>query len=314
MIKLLKMIACFICISFVIGTHSLYAQPGVSFSFGYDYFPYANFADPSDDNADIQQLLEEVEMRISTLKFKMSYPVALSERTFLMHELSYDRLNGNYKNWTSALGEKIELAHAVKYNLMLRHILSNKWYLVAFLTPGLASDFKAKLSTDDLSIEAALVFVRQFSQKFALGFGAAYSRQFGEPFPLPVLALEWNNGSNLRINAIVPSSFDLWYMLSPSVELGLVLHTDGNMYHGDEDIYGGSKPRMRYSVITIGPSVNVRFTDWLKMNVNGGYTLLRRFEFTNEDVIVNDINIGNIKAEYDLKNATFFKVGLQIGG
>jgi hypothetical protein len=147
-----------------------------------------------------------------------------------------------------------------------------------------------------------------------MGFGLAYSRQFGEPFPLPVLVLEWNNGSNIRSSAIIPSSFDLWYMISPKVELGLVLHTDGNMYHGDEDIYGGSKPRMLYSVITFGPSTQIKFTNWLNMKLDIGYTLFRRFELTNEDFVVNNINIGDIEEKYDLKNALFFKAGFQIGG
>jgi len=291
-----------------------FAQPGPSFAVSYDFFPYSNLVDPGSDDQAISQLLEDLEIRVATLRLKVSYPVVLSKETFLMHEILFDRFDMDYKNWNEPLGNKIEHGYAVKYNFMLKQMLSEKWYFMAFITPGLASDFKAKLSTDDLSFEAAVVFVRQYSQKFALGFGAAYSRQFGEPFPVPVLAIDWNNGSNMRMNAIIPSSLQFWYMMSPRIELGLVMSGDGNMYHGDEKIYGGSKPRMRYSVITAGPSLKFRLIQWLSLNIDGGYAFLRRFEFTNEDVIVNDVNIGDTKAKYDLKNAAFIRAALQIGG
>jgi hypothetical protein len=306
---------CLILFLLLCNGHILLAQPGPSFSASYDLFPYSNFADPKDDDQATRDFLEDVQIRIATLKLKASYPVALSEKTFLMHEILFDRFNMDYKNWNETLGgQKIDHAYAVKYNFMLRTGLSETWFLLAFVTPGLASDFKAKLSTDDLSFETALVFVKQYSKQFSLGFGAAYSRQFGEPFPFPVLALDWNNGSDLKLSAIIPASLELWYMMSPSIELGLVLTGDGNMYHGDESIYGGSKPRMRYSVITAGPSLKVRLSTLLSLNVDGGFALLRRFEFTNEDVIVNDINIGDAKSDYDLKSAGFIRAGIQIGG
>jgi len=284
---------------FVILIKYVNAQLGPSFSASYDLFPYSNLAKPEKGT-----LEEDLKIRIANLKLKTSYPQALSQETFLMHEISYDRFDMDYQKWQG--GSKIEHGEAIKYNLMIMHTLSEKWSLLAFLTPGLASDFKASLSTDDFTIETAIVFIRKYSESFSVGYGLAYSRQFGEPFPIPILALEWNNGANLKASAILPASFELWYMMHKRVDLGLVLTGDGNEYHGDPRIFGGTEPKMKYSVVNIGPSVKLRLTDWLNMNLDAGYTLFRLFEFTNENP--------DTKEEYNLDNNAFVRLGFQIGG
>jgi hypothetical protein len=289
----------------IIFTQFINAQPpGPSFSASYDFYPFSNLADP-----EAGTFFEDLEVRVATVKVKASYPSPVSQRTFLMHELLYDRFDMDYNNWIDSLGgPEIPHAHAVKYNLMIMHMLSQKWSLMAFITPGVATDFAAKLSTDDFTIETALVFVYKFSQKFSLGAGLAYSRQFGEPMPLPVLALDWNNGSNLKAQAIIPASLEFWYMMSSRFELGLVLTGDGNEYHGDPDRYGGDNPKMKYSVLTLGPSLKYRFTESFSLLVDGGYTFLRRFEFTNE------INGTDVEDILDLENAAYVRIGFQIGG
>jgi uncharacterized protein DUF6268 len=278
--------------------------PGPSFSASYDFYPFSKLTDP-----DAGTFLEDVEIRVATLRLKATYPMALSQTTLLIHELLYDRFDMDYVKWDKSIGgAEIPHGHAVKYNLMIMRTLSEKWSFLAFITPGLASDFRSKLSTDDFTIEAALVFVYKFSEKFSLGGGLAYSRQFGEPMPLPVIALDWNNGSNMRARAILPSNLEFWYMMSKRFELGLVLSGDGNEYHGDPDRYGGDNPKLKYSVFTMGPSLKYRFTKTFSLNLDAGYVLGRTFEFTNE--------IGGTEVEdiLDLENAAYVRIGFQIGG
>jgi len=296
----------FIGLIFVfIFTQYVSAQPlGPSFSASYDFYPYSNLKDP-----DIGTFQENSKIRATTIKIKASYPNPISQRTFLMHEILYDRFDMDYKNWDEVQGgPEIPHGHAIKYNLMIMHSFSEKWSMLAFITPGLASDFRSKLSTDDFTIETALVFVYKFSPNFSLGAGLAYSRQFGEPMPLPVIALDWNNGSNLKAKAIIPASLELWYMLSQRFELGLVLSGDGNEYHGDPKRYGGDNPKLKYSVFTLGPSLKYRLNESWSFLIDGGYTFQRRFEFTN------DIGKLEVEENYDLKNAAYVRIGFQLGG
>ena len=279
-------------------------SPEPSFSASYDFYPYSNIKEP-----DPGTFQEDLQVRVATIKIKASYPNPISQKTFLMHEILYDRFDMDYKNWDEIQGgREIPHGHAVKYNLMIMYTFSDNWSLLAFITPGLASDFAAKLSTDDFTIETALIFIYKFSPKFSLGGGLAYSRQFGEPLPLPVLVLDWNNGSNMKARAILPANLEIWYMWNPRFELGLVLSGDGNEYHGDPGRYGGDNPKMKYSVFTMGPSLKYRLNESWSFLIDGGYTFQRRFEFTNE--------IGSTEVEeiLDLENAGYVRIGFQLGG
>ncbi len=278
------------------------AQPGPSFSVSYDFFPYQKFDDP--DSA----ALEGVEVQVTALNLEASYPLVFSQgRTVLVNQIFYQLREIDYRNWGAELGEEPHLKrlHAVKYTLTLRHVLSQKWYLLTLTTPGLASDFEADITGDDFTYEAAVVFVRQFSERWALGFGAAYSNQFGEPLPLPVLAFEWNNGSNLRANGIVPVNLEFWYLPRPNLELGLVLKADGNRYHGDPDIYGVDNPLGIYSALTVGPSARIHLSKAMHLNVEGGFIPFHRFEFYDGDKEASD---------YSLRPGAYLRAGIQIGG
>ena len=283
-------------------TNGVHSQPGPSFSVSYSYFPHEEFDDPE------VELLKDVEVGITRLNFSASFPQVFSQgRTVLVHEISYRRDEIDYKNWGAELGEEPDMKHlhAIQYTLTLRHGLSQKWYMLAMVTPGLASDFEADISSDDLTSETAVVFVRQFSERWSLGFGAAISNQFGEPLPLPVLAYEWSNGSNLRANGILPGTLEFWYLPNPKLELGLAVGGDGNQYHGDPDIYGVDNPLMRFSDITVAPSARIHLSKAVHLNVEGGFVPFRRFELYDGD---------EKQISYDLKPGGFIKAGFRIGG
>ncbi|KAA3608846.1 MAG: hypothetical protein D8M58_19110 [Calditrichaeota bacterium] len=251
----------------------------------------------------------DAEMRISNINLNFGIPLPLSETTFTSHEFSYNRFDMDYRNWNKAVdGNTIENATAIKYNFMVMLQMSDKWSFLGFITPGLASDFEADISTDDMTFEAVAVFIRKHSETLSMGYGLAYSRQFGEPFPLPVIAMEWNNGANLSASIILPAFAELWYKINNKFDVGFILGGDGNQYHGDPDIYGGSNPKLDFSVMNVGPSFKYHTNDWLTFNIDAGYTAFRLFEFTNR------IDGKNIKEEIELDPNAFLRIGFTIGG
>jgi len=288
-----------------ISAFDLYAQPGPSFSASYDFFPYMKLSDP--DTSGGAAFLKDGEIRVATLNLRASYPLVFSQgRTVLINEIAYQRFDLDFQKWQEG-ATRPEHVYAVEYNLMVQHVLSKKWTLLGFLTPGLASDFKADISSDDFTIQAVLVFIRQYSQKLSIGYGAAYANTFGEPFPLPILALEWNNGKNMKLSTILPVSSEFWYRANPLLDLGLSLKVAGNQYRGDPDIYNVSIPMMRYSVGTFGPSIKFRFSKGMSIGIDSGITFLRRFEFFDNEK-KKEVN------DYTLKNTVFVRFNLQIGG
>jgi hypothetical protein len=274
------------------------AQPKPSFSVSYDLFPYQNFTDPPAglDNAEILSF---------GITAKAAYPIIFSQgKTVLINEIYYQRREFNYKHFPGP-DPAIDDIHAANYTLMLQHVLSQKWSMLLIVTPGVASDFEGDVVKEDFNFQTVAVFIRQISESLSMGLGAAYSTQFGEPFPLPILAIDWNNGKNLLWKTILPVSSELWYQQSEKVQLGLVLAVEGNNYHGDPDIYGVGDPQMRYSVVTVGPSARLRLSNWLQLQVDGGLIGYHRFEFFDGDDEV---------ASFNLKPFAFGRIGLSIGG
>ncbi len=178
------------------------AQPGLSFSISHDALPYQEFDKPVIDSISGTDTTyySNPEVKLSKVKASLSYPLIFSEgRTVFVNELSYQLVEFEFRNMTS----EIEQAHAASYTLMLQHQLSKKWTLMAMASPSIASDLEAEVSSDDFSFQAVAIFIRQYSERLSIGYGAAYSTQFGSAIPLPVLALDWNNGSNMMIKAIL---------------------------------------------------------------------------------------------------------------
>lgn len=280
-------------------SNAAYAQ----ISIRYDYFPSRHLADPTPGT-----FTEDLEVRLRAFNLDISYPLLFSEgRTMLANGIAYERIDLDYSNWDEAEGgtDRVELIHGIEYTLLLTHEFSKKWSVLSFVAPGIASDFEGDLSSDDFVIQVAGVLIRRFNENFSLGFGAAYSTIYGEPFPLPVLALEWTNGSNLKANAIVPANFELWYLARPNLELGLVLMIDGNQYHGDPEKYGVDNPLLRYSVGTIGPSVRMPLFESLLLSVEGGFAFQSRFEFYDDE---------DLSVSYDRERYAYARAAIQFGG
>jgi hypothetical protein len=295
----------------LISTDRIYAQPKPSFSVSYDYSPAQKFDKPTMASSELgtdSVSLADAEVEVKTLSAAVSYPLVFSEgKTVFINELSYQRLDFTYHNWPDGIGDtNPDQLHSLRYTLILRQVLSERWYMLALVTPGLASDLKAdNITRDDFTFEAAAVFVRKFNDRWSLGFGAAVSNQFGEPIPLPVVAFEWNNGGKLRANGILPSSMEFWYLPSQRVELGLVVGGEGNRYHGDPEIHGVDNPQLRYSRVNFGPSAKIHLSKQVHLKIDGGIIGFHRSEFYDDD---------NKVAEYDLKPTGFIKVGITFGG
>jgi len=281
----------------------LEAQPGPSLSVGYDFFPWSTLADPTPGTFE-----EGLEVKIATLYAEASpAPFVFAEgRTVLVNTLSYHRFDMDYANWNDAQGgNRIENTQSIEYTLVLVRQLSEAWNLTAVVTPGLHSDFKADLSYDDFNLQGALVFGRQHSKGLSYGLGAAYTLKYGEPLPMPILVLQWMANPRWKADLFLPMHAELWYVAGPTVELGVAARVRGGQYHGSPDRYFVANPQMRYSVGTVGPSAKMRLGKNLLLTVDGGYTLMRRFEFFDGD---------RKHTSLDLKNSAFVRAGIKLGG
>lgn len=289
-----------ICALTIVSYSLARAQGGPSISVNWDFFPYQNFDKPPSG-------FENTEIRINRADAQITYPLVFSEgKTVLVNQLSYQHFEARYKNWpigTEASG--IDILYAAQYTLMLQQVLSEKWSIWTILTPGMASDLHGEISKDDFNLQTALVFIRKVSPRFSYGIGAAYTTAFGMDTPLPVLAVDWNNGSNLMLSAIIPTNVDLWIQAATRVRLGLNVKVEGNEYHGDPEVFGVADPRLRYSVVKLGSTVKYYMSKQMNFNIQGGYIGLHRFEFFDKDAKA---------ASYDMKRSFYLRAGVEYGG
>ena len=284
------------------------AQPGPSFSVGYEYFPSSGLADPDTQPIDGQRnFQQDLEIRIGTLHAEFTAPFIFAEgKTVLVNTLSYHRFDLDYTNWDDQQGgRRIENAQDLEYSLALVRQLSQRWNVTTVVTPGIHTDFEDKLSYDDFNLQGAVLFGRQHSENLSYGFGVTYSLKYGQGMPLPLATLQWTNGSNWRADLFLPVHAELWYLPSRKVEVGLVARVSGSQYHGSPELYAVDDPQLRYSVGTVGPSVKLHLSKGLHIKLDGGVTVLRRFEFFDGD---------DEQSSLDLKNSGFVRAGIQFGG
>jgi hypothetical protein len=272
------------------------AQETFGISVSYDYFPYTEQKDAIEGAPDLK-------IHTNTIGTKVAFPIILKEgKVFIKNYIEYKRVNFKYKHNPGDI--EINQAQSIKYTAFITDSLSPKWSLVVIVTPGLASDFEGDLSTDDITFEGVLGFIRKTRKKNEIGFGLAYVRDFGRPLPLPFIYFAWQISPKLRAGGLIPNSIDLIYTPHKVIDLGLSLKMSGNRYHGDPDNYGIDNPQLEYSEGTVSPMVRINFTKWMHLNLEGGFAFARNFEFLD----------GNDKLEsFDLKPTGYIRTGFVLG-
>ncbi|MFY0655097.1 MAG: hypothetical protein JXQ96_23925 [Cyclobacteriaceae bacterium] len=274
------------------------SKPPPTLIFGFDYFPAKLMTRPVAPGAD------DLKLQIDNWMLGFSLPFQKSELSTITHSIEYHRLSINYLNAIPDLGALVETTHSLQYSLIWEKVLNEKWDLLTIINPGLASDFEGSLSKDDLILTLAIAGIRKYNERLSIGYGVGFNPNFGTHHPLPVLALSWNNGRNMKIETIFPINLSFAYRPNPIFDLGMDFTLDGSSYHGNPDTYGAKNPQLRYSVTKGGPSITFNIFPWLHLKCAGGITLLRRLEFYD----------GSMEAgSFDIKQSGFLSFNLIVG-
>lgn len=279
------------------------AVGGPTLSASYDIFPYQDFDDPLIDSISGTDttFIKDPQAQLQKLRATFTYPLVFGQgKTVLVNIVSYQLIDFNYH----VINPEVKRLQSVAYTLMLQQKLNEKWSMWALATPTLASDLRAEISEKDFNFQAAAIFIRQFSPKFSLGLGGAFTNQFGKGTVVPIVALDWNNGKNLSAKAILPASLEFWYRTGPKLDLGLLVSGDGNNFRGDTRIYQVPDPQLRYTMLTVGPAARLKIQKYVTLNAEAGIIGLHRIEFYDDNTK---------KESYDLKPKQYARVGLTLG-
>ena len=140
-----------------------HAQQIIGLSVGYENFPSVELEEPIADAKDL-------EIRASAWSMGAAFPMMFAQgKIIVLNQINYKRTDLRYKNFPQG-GAQIDQMQSVDYTFFMIDSLSQKWKLVAVVTPGLASDFEASISGDDFTFGAVFGFIRQLNKNFQLGF------------------------------------------------------------------------------------------------------------------------------------------------
>ncbi len=273
------------------------AQDFIGFSTGYETFPSSKLKKPIPGS-------EGFEIQTSSWNLGFAYPWELADGQILvLSKLAYKRLEFGYKDLPAGAGGLTQ-AQSIQLSAFIVDSLTQQWSLVAAMTPGLASDFEGRITLDDLTLQALLGFIRRYGADVQIGFGLAYTRDFGLPKPLPFLYLAWKIAPQLSLSGIVPVNLALRYSLHPILDLGMAMRVRGDRYHGNPGKYGVKNPQLEYSEATLSPSARIHFSQWAHLDVEAGFAFYRHFEFLDGD---------STAGSYDLDPSGYLRVEFVLG-
>jgi hypothetical protein len=243
------------------------------------------------------------EVRVTEQQANVSYPIVANEgRTRLELSAAYQRLQFDYRGFTHPL----KSVQAISVTAFLRQQLTDTWGLILVAAPGYADDFAGRPSLDAVTSTIVAAGSHRFGDDLEVGFGGAIQNAFGEPLPMPVASVDWTIADRLWLKSILPINAVLTWLPIDALGLRASLQVSGGNYHGAERVYRVHNPQMNYSAAAADLGARWFVLPFLHLTVHGGYTLFRRFEFSQG----RDPAPGG---EYELRNGMVFGVDLGVG-
>ena len=231
----------------------------------------------------------------------VNFPKKLkNDKTVLVNGFGYGFVEASFDNplfWFDDNNKKLQMFY---YQITLLHQWNEKWNLLVNLKPTLASDFEAKLSSDDFIFQGAVTATRKLSSTFKIGGGLAYGARLGSPRLIPLVNLQYKKNRH-EINALFPINANYTYSLLPSnkLELGVKYNLNGgnfNVYSEDNSI-----DEINYSRVNFGVLSNYQLTKILRLEAFGGLSAGRKYSLIDTDDTTYDV---------DSESAPFFSVGI----
>ena len=209
--------------------------------------------------------------------------------SFLISSKS-DSLSGKSSSWTGIIsGGYSRLINKNDNNTLIPdkllssdlgvlyyHSINAKWSLVSFFSAGINSDLE-KITSHDLFLNGAFLFIRTYSPHFSIGFGGAIYNAINMPILLPGILLKWDSPGKFKINVDLPSELSVAYDVSKKRELKLALRPK-NIFYDVENNLDPKKTLLNYWELPVGLENKWKGKRWDFM-LSAGVMTLRSFQF-----------------------------------
>lgn len=242
------------------------------------------------------------EAEVGVVRVTLGPLFAIGDRpTLLVPSLSGTLVDISASPSDPAGDEPIDRLYDLDLRLTVVRFLSPRWVLAVTASPGIASDFE-DIDGSHLTFQGSAVVTKVVRPTLSWSVGAAVTNAFGEILPVPILGLQWQ-GPSYRADVLAPDRGEFVFTPGDVIEIGVSADVDGNIYTlGRDDELKHAV--VRYSVINIGPLVNVKLATWARLSLAGGASLNRRLEIEDE--------AGDRIQDVELENGAYLRAGLSL--
>ncbi len=268
------------------GSSSVWAQ-GEKLGVRIEYRGLAGLNDPS------PQLSDSIEVGRFDLGLNASSKLKIDKKKLglttltLGAEYRYTRLN--YNDFELPDGNSLaEDLHMLRLQIDYMKVFKQKWILSIFFRPGIFSDFQ-EVSWEHFRIEGLALLDYRKSQQTLIGFGVARSANFGRVLVLPVFHY-LHRGPKFAVDMLIPSRIDVGW-INKKWYYGLGGSLSGNQFRlGNLQNGFDGKNTVGVSDFTLGPKIRYNTAPKSYVFLTGGFTALRRWEFSDDDDVIQDLD------------------------
>lgn len=229
---------------------------------GYEYYGPATY-------------IPGVRVAFHTYRANITVPFSINETTYMLPTVSYQNVSPHVSGVDEDAGGAL---HNISLGALLIHKFSDKWFGIAGVTGGIASNLRADLSRSDFFVSGNVVGLYALTKQVSLGAGVAYDARTGTISPIPLGVISWEPIDTFAIRATLPvSTLVAWRPWRP-LTLQLTATLDGQRYNLSEERNGGHTGALAYSLIKLGPGARLHFNKLIHLELLGGAVVARRFE------------------------------------
>lgn len=146
---------------------------------------------------------------------------------------------------------------------------------------------RAKFGADEFQLGGLLIISKTKSPRFQWKFGAYVNDdQFG-PLTVPIFGFKWQPSPTFQVDATLPLGATLRKTLSPKFHAGIV-------YSGRKYSYKATDSYLEVGENNVWGFVDVYMTKSLVVNLRGGHSILRDYQFFREKDRV-DVSFGSFE-------------------
>lgn len=189
--------------------------------------------------------------------------------------------------------------------LIAIHNITEKSKLLLNVLPAISTTDDARsFEGKNFLMQGSVSYLKEVNDGFSYMLGIISTSRFGSPIVVPLVGIT-HEMPNLRITATLPLVIRALWAYDKDFSYGLKFAVNGSQYNFDNETFNGNQADFaNFSRVRVGPEIRFRTGNTpLLINLYGGITIRRRYEF--DSVNADDLDLS-------LKNGPFFSVKLSL--